>query len=43
MKMNDKGLENYKNHKNEKVIKIGIIGNRNKGKSFILSKLSQIK
>ena len=43
MKMNDKGLENYKNHKNEKVIKIGIIGNSNKGKSFILSKLSQIK
>ena len=43
IKMNEKGLENYKNHKNEKVIKIGIIGNSNKGKSFILSKLSRIK
>ena len=28
--------------KNEKIIKIGVIGNSNKGKSFILSKLSKI-
>ena len=27
---------------NQKVIKIGVIGNSNKGKSFILSKLSKI-
>ena len=29
--------------KSEKIIKIGVIGNSNKGKSFILSKLSKIK
>ena len=28
--------------KSEKIIKIGVIGNSNKGKSFILSKLSKI-
>ena len=37
---NTKGYESYKN---QKLIKIGIIGNSNKGKSFILSKLSKIK
>ena len=42
LKMNEKGLKNYKDFKEKKVIKIGIIGNSNKGKSFILSKLSQI-
>ena len=36
---NAKGYESYKN---QKLIKIGIIGNLNKGKSFILSKLSKI-
>ena len=38
--------ERFKNYKeifiNDKVLKIGIIGNSNKGKSFILSKLSNI-
>ena len=42
LKMNEKGLKNYEKFKKQKVIKIGIIGNSNKGKSFILSKLSQI-
>ena len=42
LKMNEKGLENYHKYKKTKVIKIGIIGNSNKGKSFILSKLSII-
>ena len=41
--MNNRGLENYQKYKKMKVIKIGIIGNSNKGKSFILSKLSKIK
>ena len=39
--------ENFKQKKEkmiqDKVVKIGIIGNSNKGKSFILSKLSKIK
>ena len=43
LKMNDRGLKNYNNYKKMNVIKIGIIGNSNKGKSFILSKLSKIK
>ena len=42
IEMNQKGKENYQNHQNEKVIKIGVIGNANKGKSFILSKLSKM-
>ena len=33
----------YKNFVNEKILKIGVIGNSNKGKSFILSKLSKIE
>jgi len=32
-----------KSKENEKVLKVGIIGNSNKGKSFILSKLSHIE
>ena len=42
IKMNDRGLKNYGEHKTSKVIKIGVIGNSNKGKSFILSKISKI-
>ena len=42
LKMNQKGKENYNKFKTEPVIKIGVIGNSNKGKSFILSKLSKI-
>jgi len=40
--MNDRGLNNYEEHKKNKVIKLGVIGNSNKGKSFILSKISKI-
>ena len=40
IKMNERGKNNYNSHKDENEIKIGIIGNSNKGKSFILSKLS---
>jgi len=40
--MNDRGLNNYEEHKKNNVIKIGVIGNSNKGKSFILSKISKI-
>ena len=42
IKMNERGKNNYNSHKDENEIKIGIIGNSNKGKSFILSKLSKI-
>ena len=30
--MNEKGEENYKKYKNKSLLKIGIIGNANKGK-----------
>ena len=43
LKMNQKGKENYNKFKTQPVVKIGVIGNSNKGKSFILSKLSKIK
>jgi len=43
IKMNQKGEENYNKYKNEKIIKIGVIGNSNKGKSFLLSKISKFK
>ena len=42
VKMSQRAKENYENFKNEKIIKIGVIGNSNKGKSFILSKISKI-
>ena len=34
---------NYERFKKDKVIRIGVIGNSNKGKSFLLSKISKIK
>ena len=34
---------NYELFKKDKVIRIGVIGNSNKGKSFLLSKISKIK
>ena len=43
IEMEDNGLQKYKDYKNEDLIKIGIVGNINKGKSFILSKISRIK
>ena len=40
--MNEKGKHNYDNYKNEKILKLGVIGNANKGKSYLLSKISNI-
>ena len=42
IKMSPKGSEKYKQFKHEKILKIGVIGNSNKGKSFLLSKISKI-
>ena len=41
IKMNDKGKEIYENNKKQKNIILGVIGNSNKGKSFLLSKISK--
>ena len=43
IKMSKRAEENYKSFQEDKVIKIGVIGNSNKGKSFILSKISKIE
>ena len=40
--MNEKGKRNYDEFKNKNILKIGVIGNANKGKSHLLSKLSKI-
>ena len=42
IEMNEKGKRNYDEFKNENILKIGVIGNANKGKSHLLSKLSKI-
>ena len=42
IKKSKRAEENYENIKKDKVLKVGIIGNSNKGKSFILSKISKI-
>ena len=42
IKMSERVKEKYENFKSDKVIKIGVIGNSNKGKSLILSKISKI-
>ena len=42
LKMNERGLKNYLQYAKEEVIVIGVIGNSNKGKSFILQKLTQL-
>ena len=39
----EKGLKKYNEFKNQDLIIIGVIGNNNKGKSFLLSKISKIK
>ena len=39
----EKGREYYENKKNEPIIVIGVIGNVNKGKSFILEKLNDFE
>ena len=43
VKMSKRAIESYEKLKSETIIKIGVIGNSNKGKSFILSKISKIK
>ena len=35
--------QNYKKYKDKSLITVGVLGNRSKGKSFILSKISKIK
>ena len=40
--MSEKGKENYQKFIKEKTLKIGILGNSQKGKSFILNKISKI-
>ena len=43
IEINEKGKKMYEQFKNEgNIIKIGIIGNANKGKSFILSRISKM-
>jgi len=42
IKMSKKGAENFEKYKTKELIKIGVIGNSNKGKSFILSRISKI-
>ena len=43
VEFNKKGEEKYKEFKDKELIVIGVLGNNNKGKSFLLSKLSKIK
>ena len=40
--MTERGKKNYEKYKNEKIVKIGVVGNTNKGKSFLLSKISKM-
>ena len=40
--MNERGFKNYKENEASRLIKIGVIGNSNKGKTFILSKISKL-
>ena len=42
IKKSKRAEENYENIKKDEVLKVGIIGNSNKGKSFLLSKISKI-
>ena len=43
IEMSEKGEKAYNEFKNKKLLKIGIIGNANKGKSFLLSKIAGIE
>ena len=43
IEMNRRGEKKYNEFKNKPLLKIGIIGNANKGKSFLLSKISKIE
>ena len=42
IKMNERGKKNYELYKNKEILKIGVIGNANKGKSYLLSRISKI-
>ena len=43
VKFDEKGRKKYESHKNKDSIIIGVLGNNNKGKSFLLTRLSKIK
>ena len=43
IKFNKNGLDKYNKYKDDNLITMGILGNNNKGKSFILSRISKIK
>ena len=43
VKFKEKGFDNYNQFKDKDLVKIGVLGEINKGKSFILSKISNIK
>ena len=43
VKCKKEGLEKYYKYKNKEILTIGVLGNNNKGKSFLLSKISKIK
>ena len=43
VQMSPNAEKNYKNFKTQQVLRIGVIGNAYKGKSFILSKISKMK
>ena len=42
VKFTEQGKENYDIMKEKKVLVVGVVGNRNRGKSFVLSKLSKV-
>ena len=43
IKYNEEGYNKYKKFKEQELLTIGVLGNTNKGKSFLLSKISKIK
>ena len=42
IRINERGEKAFNEYKNQELIKKGVIGNSNKGKSFLLSKISKI-
>ena len=40
--MSENGKQKYEKFKNEKILKLGVIGNSKSGKSFLLSKISKV-
>ena len=42
IEMSERAKKNYRDYKTQNVLKIGVIGNANKGKSFLLSKISKM-